>query len=343
MSGGNLVTATSLPIKELLRRFTALRIGVVGDLMLDEYLLGHIHRISPEAPTPILNLTRREVTLGGTGNVARNLRALGASVFVFGALGRDATGDRVLEMLDELGVNREGVKRDASRPSTRKTRLVSLEHGQQVFRFDEESVHAIPEKIEGELLQTLDAKSGELDAVICSDYLKGALTKRVFRTTSEIAQRRGVPLIAAPKDTDTHKYERATVLVPNTKELAQLSRMTIDGSESLSAAARKLLGELQVHSLLVTRGAEGMSLFEQASGAVRRVDIPAAARAVYDVTGAGDTVVSLFTLGVAAGAGYEASARVANIAAGIVVSKRGTACVTPEEILVNAESVSHGL
>ena len=343
MSAGNLETVTAVPVKELLRRFTGLRIGVVGDLMLDEYLLGHIHRISPEAPTPILNLTRREVTLGGTGNVARNLRALGASVFVFGAVGHDATGDRILEMLDELGADREGVKRDASRPSTRKTRLVSLEHGQQVFRFDEESAHALPEKFESELLHTLEAKSRELHAVICSDYLKGVLTKRVFRSTSEIAQRRGVPLIAAPKDADAHKYERATVLVPNTKELAQLSRMTIDGNESLSAAARKLLEELQVSSLLVTRGAEGMSLFEKASGSVRRVDIPTAARAVYDVTGAGDTVVSLFALGVAAGAGYEASARLANVAAGIVVSKRGTACVSPEELLSHAEGSSRAL
>jgi D-beta-D-heptose 7-phosphate kinase/D-beta-D-heptose 1-phosphate adenosyltransferase len=317
---------------EILERFRRCHILVIGDLMLDEYLWGDIRRISPEAPVPVLNLVRRECTLGGAGNVAKNLRAMGAQVSVFGVVGEDATGDQILGSLDALQVRRSGVVRDPRRRSTRKARLMALEHGQQVFRLDEESAHCIDGSVEDVLLDRLRMEIAGADAVLCSDYLKGVLTERLLQSIFQIAHSVDCSVIVAPKDSTPEKYRGAGVLTPNMKELAQLVKATTDGSAWLSDAAEQLMRTLGIESLLVTRGAEGMTLFEWLGSAVRRVDIPTVARTVYDVTGAGDTVASVFTLVVAAGADRETAARMANVAGGIVVGKRGTACASVEEI-----------
>jgi D-beta-D-heptose 7-phosphate kinase/D-beta-D-heptose 1-phosphate adenosyltransferase len=317
---------------EFLRNFTACRIVVLGDLMLDECLWGHIQRISPEAPVPILNLVRRGYTLGGAGNVVRNLKTLGAQVIVLGAVGEDSTGGEILHLLDELGVDRQGVLCDPGRQSSRKTRLISVEHGQQVFRMDEESVHAIDRPREEALLARLEAILPDVDAVLCSDYLKGVLTERVLQETFGLARRRNLLVTVAPKDSNPNKYRGAGVLVPNAVELARLAGVAIEESDWLYRAATQLFNRIALQALLVTRGPEGMSLFERPNGRVHQVDVPTAARSVYDVTGAGDTAVSVFTLSVAAGADRETAVRLANLAAGIVVGKRGTASVTVPEI-----------
>jgi D-beta-D-heptose 7-phosphate kinase/D-beta-D-heptose 1-phosphate adenosyltransferase len=317
---------------EILRNFTACRVLVIGDLMLDECLWGHIQRISPEAPVPILNLVRRGYALGGAGNVVRNLKTLGAQVIVLGAVGGDSTGGQILSLLDDLGVDSHGVLCDPSRQSSRKTRLISVEHGQQVFRMDEESVHPIDQSREDALLARLEAILPDVDAILCSDYLKGVLTEGVLQETFQLAKRRNLQVTVAPKDTNRNKYRGAGVLVPNAVELARLAGVVIDEGNWLFRAATQLFNEIAMQALLVTRGPEGMSLFERPNGEVRQVDVPTAARSVYDVTGAGDTAVSVFTLSVAAGADRETAVRLANLAAGIVVGKRGTASVTVPEI-----------
>jgi D-beta-D-heptose 7-phosphate kinase/D-beta-D-heptose 1-phosphate adenosyltransferase len=323
---------------DLLLKFPHSRVLVIGDLMLDEYLWGHIQRISPEAPVPILSLVRRGYALGGAGNVVKNLRTLGAQVSVLGAVGEDETGQQIVRLLDELGVDRQGVLRDQGRLSSRKTRLVSMEHGQQVFRLDEESTHPINQTQEYALLACLEAILPSVNAILCSDYLKGVLTEGFLQETFRLAKQRNLCVTVAPKDSNRTKYRGAGILVPNAVELARLAGAAMDENGWLFRAATKLIAEAEIQALLVTRGGEGMSLFEPIDGTVRRVDIPTMARSVYDVTGAGDTALSAFTLGVATGADRETAAHLANVAAGIVVGKRGTASVTPQEIQERLEN-----
>ena len=315
----------------LFQKFPERQILVIGDLLLDEYLWGHVQRISPEAPVPILNIVRRHYTLGGAGNVVKNLRSLGARVTVLAAAGEDACGSQIAELLSELGAVLKVVS-DPGRKSSRKTRLMSLEHGQQVFRFDEESSHPITERSEDALLSHLEVEVPTCHAILCSDYMKGVLTERVLQRAIGHAKARAIPIVVAPKDSHAEKYKGASVLVPNVKELMQLAGTISQGTQSFTSAAAELMGRLDVSTIVVTRGSEGISLFERTSGIVRHAHIPTVAKTVYDVTGAGDTFVSMFTVAVAAGASHEDAARLANTAAGIVVGKRGTASVTVDEM-----------
>jgi D-beta-D-heptose 7-phosphate kinase/D-beta-D-heptose 1-phosphate adenosyltransferase len=320
-------------LSSLLSKFERCTIMVIGDVMLDEYLWGHVQRISPEAPVPIFNLSHEEHTLGGAGNVVKNLRSLGATVIALGAVGADPIGKSIVGELDRLGVDREGVIEDGSRGSTRKTRLMSLEHGQQVFRLDKETAVPVSPATENALLRTLADKVGDANAIICSDYMKGVLTPPVLQTAIESARKRHTPVVVGPKHPDPARYRGATYLIPNLRELEQLSGVRVDGPESIDEAARLVIGEAEIGSLLVTRGSAGMSLFERAPGGIRRIDIPTVARTVYDVTGAGDTVASVFTLAIAAGTSGELAARLGTLAAGLVVGKRGTTSVTPSELM----------
>ncbi len=319
----------------ILRRAASRRVVVVGDLILDEYFWGEIERISPEAPVPVLRLRRAEHVLGGAANVARNLASMGALVSAVGVVGTDTAATALLDSLDEAGIDRESVLFDAGRPTTRKCRLMSSEHGQQVFRFDVEVSEEIPAAVEEPLLAALQEQMRSAEAVVCSDYRKGVLTPRVLREITVMARERGIALVTAPKDTKAEKYSGATVLMPNLREFAGLAgeRIGPDAAMWLDRAAERLLGEHEFAALLVTRGREGMTLFEQTAEGVRREDIASGARSVYDVTGAGDTALAVFALCLAAGATRSQAAQLANVTAGIVVEKRGTACVTVEEIL----------
>jgi D-beta-D-heptose 7-phosphate kinase / D-beta-D-heptose 1-phosphate adenosyltransferase len=324
--------------------FDRCRIAVVGDLMLDEYLWGHIERISPEAPVPILNVKRRECTLGGAGNVAENLRALGVHVAAFGVIGSDETGEKLKTLLAAHGADVRGVLPDSSRQSTRKVRMMSLEHGQQVFRLDEESAFEISTQVEDKLINLVHQSLADVQAILFSDYLKGVLTERVLRSIFAAARERAIPCIVAPKDSKAEKYRGATVLVPNAKELAQLMGTKVDGHDWLNNSAMRLLDKLDLQALVVTRGGEGMSLFERREGSLSRIDIATTARSVYDVTGAGDTAIAVFGACLAAGSCLESAVRLANIAAGIKVGKRGTACVSARELTdASAEGFSDHL
>jgi rfaE bifunctional protein kinase chain/domain len=319
-------------ITRLLERFRGIRVLVLGDFMLDEYLWGQILRISPEAPVPVLSVARRQQTLGGAGNVARNLRNLGVQVSAVGVIGTDSTGESIVRQLKRNGIDTEMVC-EAPRTSTRKTRLMSLEHGQQVFRFDRETDREINATTEQRIITLLNAFAGTVQAIMCSDYLKGALTLAVLRAAVEVGSTHHVPVVISPKGSDASRYRGADVLIQNQKELELMSGLAIHGDDSLVVAAHRAIGLLQTRSLLVTRSAKGMSLFQKSADTVRECHIPTVTQSVYDVTGAGDTAASAFTAGIAAGADHETAAILANLAAGIVVGKRGTACVTPEEIV----------
>ena len=320
-------------LSSLLGAFSTSSVLVVGDLMLDEYLWGHIERISPEAPVPVLSLVRRESMLGGAGNVMRNLCRLGAQVAAVGVVGMDSTGEQILELLDVLGIEGDGVIRDPHRKSGLKARLMSLEHGQQVFRLDEESAHSVWGETEDRLIGLIESKTAGAQVVLCSDYHKGLLTTRVLQAAFSAARREQIPAIVAPKDSDPEKYRGASILMPNVRELAQLVGTRADGNDWLTDSAYRLVEALQLEALVVTRGREGMTLFEPGKGGFHRLDVPTVARSVYDVTGAGDTAVAAFALAIAAGADRESAVHLANHAAGVVVGKRGTATVTVEEIL----------
>lgn len=318
-----------LNLLSLLDSFPRCRIAVIGDLMLDEYLWGHIDRISPEAPVPILNVIRRNSSLGGAGNVAANLLGMGVQVSVFGLVGPEDAGSQILELLAGLGADTGGVEIDSQRKSTRKTRLMSLEHGQQVFRLDEESIAPLNKTIELQLIDKIRAIPRGIQAIVCSDYLKGVLTARVLASAFDVARKRAIRSIVAPKDSDVEKYRGANILMPNARELTQLSP---GFGLSMDDAASALTNKLSLESLVVTRGSEGMSLFQKSAEGLSRVDISTTARSVFDVTGAGDTAIAGFAGAVAAGADLETAVHLANIAAGIKVGKRGTSSVNLQEI-----------
>lgn len=330
-------------LSSTLDAFPASRIAVVGDLMLDEYLWGHIERISPEAPVPILSITHRTSTLGGAGNVAENLRHWGAEVTLIGVVGSDETARQLYDLLQSHGVNAKGVLTDPLRKTTRKARLMSVEHGQQVFRLDEESTITVKGEIENKLIETIRKMDQNVQAIVCSDYLKGVLSEKVLAAVFEVACSRGIRSIVAPKDSNAEKYRGANILMPNSTELRQmtLQRANQDANQEarLDASARSLVEVLALEALLVTRGSEGMSLFENSTGGMRRVDIPTMARSVYDVTGAGDTAIAAFSAAVASGADLGSAAQLANLSAGIKVGKRGTACVDLEEIRASLKEV----
>lgn len=319
-------------LARFLDAFVDSRLLVVGDLMLDEYLWGHIERISPEAPVPVFHLIRREHALGGAGNVICNLCSLGAKVTAIGVVGRDETGSQILAQLLKLGVDTASVFPDHCRQSTRKSRLMSLDHDQQVFRLDEESARDVTPEMEDRLIASIEGKLAAAQAVVCSDYQKGLLTPRVLEAVLRVARALGIPAIVAPKDSHAEKYRGASILMPNARELAQLAGQRLENPDWLPDAARRVVESLGLEALVVTRGRDGISLFEQEASGLRRVDIPTLARTVYDVTGAGDTAIAAFSMALVAGADRSEAAILANLAAGVVVAKRGTATVTIPEI-----------
>jgi D-beta-D-heptose 7-phosphate kinase / D-beta-D-heptose 1-phosphate adenosyltransferase len=318
---------------ENLRAFDRCRIAVLGDLMLDEYLWGHMERISPEAPVPILNVTHRDSTLGGAGNVAENLRVLGVHVVAFGVVGCDETGEKLRRLLADHGADVRGVIADSSRKSTRKVRMMSSEHGRQVFRLDEETVLPVSRQTEDSLVDMVRESLAEIQMILISDYRKGVLTERLLKSVFTAARERNIPCVVAPKDSKSDKYRGATILVPNARELAQLTGATVEGDDSLNESATRLIGALHLQALVVTRGSEGMSLFERREDALWRIDVSTTARSVYDVTGAGDTALAVLGACFATGSGLETAVQLANLASSIKVGKRGTASVSAKELI----------
>jgi D-beta-D-heptose 7-phosphate kinase/D-beta-D-heptose 1-phosphate adenosyltransferase len=295
--------------------------------MLDEYVWGRVERISPEAPVPVLTVTHEEFSLGGAGNVAKNLAVLGADVAVAGVVGKGPQAKKLREKLTQLGVDVSAVIAETGRPTTRKTRVIA-EH-QQVLRIDREEVKEITAESTETILQRITAPLNTADVLLISDYGKGVVTRRLAAALAEKARSLGKIAIADPKGLDYTKYAGLTLLTPNKKEAALASGIEIADDRSLFAASRRLLDTVAIEKLLITCGKEGMVLFERG---VEPLKVGTRARQVYDVSGAGDTVAATLSLGLAAGLSYPDAIRVANAAAGIVVGKVGTAAVTRAEL-----------
>lgn len=317
-------------LRAIVRGLGRASVLVVGDVMLDRYLMGAIQRISPEAPVPILEVGQETLKLGGAGNVAKNIRSLGGNVRVFGIIGQDETGVRLKELASSLGIDPEGLIFEPGRPTTLKTRLIA--HNQQLVRFDIETRRPIAKRAEERLKGLVEKALRSADAVVLSDYRKGTLTLKICRFVLEMAKVFGVPVFVDPKLRSPAFYKGAFCITPNIKEALELARVApgLNGTQrSLELAGRGLLKRFACEYALVTRSEEGMSLFSKEGG---HYHIPTQARAVHDVTGAGDTAVATLALSVAAGAGMLEATLMANLAAGAVVGKLGTEAVSLEEL-----------
>ena len=322
-------------VESLFARASNLRCLVVGDLMLDEYLWGKTERISPEAPVQVVDVLREDLRLGGAGNVANNLLALGCRVSVASVVGEDENGWALLKAFNREGIVTDGILQEPGRRTGRKTRVVAA--NQQILRIDRESREPLSATIEGRLCEWLKAHLASFDVVLISDYLKGVLTPTVLDCIISSARQRSLPVLVDPKGSDYRKYRGATILTPNRKEAEAAAGVVIHDDASLQEAAQAIMTSLELDNLLITRSEEGMSLF---SGNGETVHIPTVAREVFDVTGAGDTVLAVLACGVAGGTGLTEAAQLANIAAGIAVAKVGTSVVTPAEI-IDAVAAGH--
>lgn len=311
----------------ILDRFQGRRLIVLGDLMLDEFIWGEVRRISPEAPVPVVEVRRETLQLGGAGNVVTNLLALGAEAIPIGILGEDEAGRRMRALFADEGASVEGLLTVPDRPTTRKTRIVA--HSQQMVRADREDRSLISEAIERQILALYLAALPSADAVILSDYDKGLLTPALLQSAIRAARAAGKPICLDPKIRHFSHYRLVDVVTPNQLEAERASGIEITDPVSLLQAASRIRDLLDCRHVLITRGELGMSLFD-AGGTISH--IPTTAREVYDVTGAGDTVIATLTLALAAGAPLLDAAILANLAAGVVVGKVGTAAVSQDEL-----------
>ena len=310
-----------------LSRLNRCRLMVVGDLMLDEYVWGDVDRISPEAPVQVVSVRQEDTTLGGAGNVVNNLAALGTGVSVVGVLGRDSHGRQLINRLKDLGADTSGVLQSADRITIRKTRILA-EH-QQVLRIDRETTRDISKRLNNRLLKQAVKMLPDVDAVIVSDYGKGLITRSLVKQLAEAVRKQKKLIIADPKGLDFSKYNGVSLLTPNTKEASLAAGIDIRDQDDLCRAAERLLEQIDVEGLLITRGKEGVAYFDRHNAPVFA---GTKARQVFDVSGAGDTVVAVLSAGLAAGYPIQDAIGLANAAAGIVVSKIGTATVTKEEL-----------
>ena len=308
-------------------RVKGTRVLCVGDVMLDRFLYGHVDRVSPEAPIPVLRVDREASMLGGAGNVARNLVALGAHPTFISVVGDDAAGHEVTRLVGALETAEPRLLVDRGRPTTIKTRYVA--GGQQLLRADHETTAPVSAAVAADIVQLAADAIGDCRVVVLSDYAKGVLTADVVSAIVARAKAAGVPVVVDPKGVDFARYRGADLLTPNRRELAEATQMPAGDDAQIVDAARSLIRRCAVAGVLATRGGEGMTLVT-AAGAVSH--LPSVAREVFDVSGAGDTVLATLAAALGAGIEWATAAHLANIAAGIVVGKTGTAVATPAEI-----------
>ncbi|HEX8653434.1 MAG TPA: D-glycero-beta-D-manno-heptose-7-phosphate kinase [Pyrinomonadaceae bacterium] len=315
---------------EIARRMTERKIVVYGDCMLDEFVWGDVTRISPEAPVPVVDIRRESVHLGGAANVLANLIALGARAAVVGVIGHDGAGERLRAALRETNALQadDYLVVDESRPSTIKTRIIA--HNQLVVRADRERRTPVDARTEDRLISALREALDEADAFVVSDYDKGAVTPRILHEILLLAHGRGTPVLVDPKMRNFDAYRPATLVTPNHHEALRLTNSEDDTDEGLKRAAHLIRERLECESVLITRGERGMMLLEKAN---EPVYVETTAREVYDVTGAGDTVIATLAASLAAGASMLEAAMLANHAAGIVVGKIGTATASADELV----------
>ena len=316
-----------IDIMQLLPAVLGRPVLVIGDVMLDHFIVGSVERISPEAPVPVVRFAREDYRLGGAANVANNLRALGADVELIALAGQDVEADRLRAELAQIQVGSSGLVTDPARVTTRKTRVVTTRN-QQVARIDYETDDEAGGDAERALVAQIERLAPAASAILLSDYLKGVISERVAASAIAAARANRIPVTIDPKVPHTRYYSGATLVTPNHHEAAAVTHMRLRSDDETAAAARRFRQVTDCESVLITRGEQGMWL-HTASG---DTSLPAEAREVSDVTGAGDTVIATITLALAAGAPIADAARLANRAAGIVVGKFGPATVSVEEL-----------
>jgi D-glycero-beta-D-manno-heptose-7-phosphate kinase len=313
--------------RALLARLSTRTLLIIGDLMLDHFVIGHVDRISPEAPVPVVRFGHEEFRLGGAANVAHNVAALGGRVEIVGVAGDDGEAGRLRRDLETLGIGTAGIVTDRDRCTTRKVRVVTTRN-QQVARIDYESDREVEGAIEAELVERIQDLARRADAILLSDYLKGVVSRGVAAAAIAAARERGIPALVDPKVPHVDYYAGASMITPNHHEAEAVTHMRIRTSGEARDAARRFRERAGCDGVLITRGEHGMWLL----GPDVETELPAEAREVADVTGAGDTVIATMALALGAGAPLEDAARLANRAAGIVVGKFGPATVSPAEL-----------
>ena len=303
------------------------KILVIGDLILDEYIWGSVNRVSPEAPVPVLESKSENIALGGAANVANNLVALGCKVYLVGAVGHDEKGRQLLQLAYERCINADGIFKFSQRPTTSKIRVIA--HNQQVLRIDKEDIRSNVEETENKIIQYINTILPDMDGIICSDYNKGILTEKIMKAIIHRAKNHKKRVVVDPKRRDFSVYKGASVITPNQKEMEEASPIKIASQPDIERTAEYLVSLTKAEALLMTRGKDGMILFQNDC---KPINIPTVAREVFDVTGAGDTVISVFGMMVFSGFSFEEAAILANMAASIVVGKVGTAVISLREI-----------
>jgi rfaE bifunctional protein kinase chain/domain len=328
MSAARRRTPGARDLVATIRRFPRVRLLVVGDLMLDQFIHGSVSRISPEAPVPVVQVTGESFHLGGAANVAANIRALGGQTAIVGVVGNDASGGRLTRDLRSIGVGVSGIVRGISYPTIRKIRI--LAHQQQVVRLDREP-RALDERLTRKVTASVLRSLPGFDGIILSDYNKGVVSRPLLERLGDRAG--GKPMLFIdPKKGNFPHYVGATLVKPNLEAASLASGIEIVDEHSLARAGQRLLEQWRCEAVLISRGEEGMTLFRRNRGMEH---FPTAAREIYDVTGAGDTVLATVALALAAGASFEDAAVLANHAAGIVVGKLGTATTSAEELVAD--------
>jgi len=314
-------------LERLLDRFSKAKILVLGDIMMDRFIWGKVSRISPEAPVPVVLVEKETFLFGGAANVVNNIHSLGGQVSLCGVVGDDEMGEKLLRELRGMGVGVEGIFVEPGRQTTTKTRIIA--HHQQVVRIDRETTDHLKTSTVRHLSEFLKTNMGTFDGVVLSDYGKGLLTRGLIHTALRQAKEGKKFVLVDPKPKNIFYCKGATVITPNTAEASTASGIPIADISSLRKAGTVLLKKLRCDVFVITRGEEGMAIFEARRDPLL---VPTVAREVYDVTGAGDTVIGTMALALATGASFEDAVRLANYAAGVVVGKMGTATVTPDEL-----------
>jgi D-beta-D-heptose 7-phosphate kinase/D-beta-D-heptose 1-phosphate adenosyltransferase len=317
-------------VPDYVGRFAECHVAVIGDVMLDHFLVGRVDRISPEAPVPVVRFERDEFRLGGAANVARNISALGGKPSLVGIVGRDDSAEMLRHELGRASIDGAGLVTDGSRPTTRKVRIVTSRN-QQVARVDYEVDADATEHVLDALNERVGTLGRQAQAIVLSDYRKGVVTPPVIAAAREAAHAAGVPLLVDPKVPQFERYQGVDLITPNHHEAELMTRVRIRTDDDAREAAR-VLHERTGASVLITRGEHGMWVLDRSAGRTIEESLPAAAREVADVTGAGDTVIAVLALGLAAGARLVDAARLANRAAGLVVARFGPVAVTADEL-----------
>jgi rfaE bifunctional protein kinase chain/domain len=306
----------------MLENFSDVKVLIVGDVMLDRYCWGSVNRISPEAPVPVVNLDRTEITLGGAANVAANVVGLGAKAWLVGVIGKDSEAELFPKILLEKGISHNNLVELENRPTTVKTRIVA--HNQHIVRIDQETTEQLSNEAENKVWSKIIAIFDQSNIVIISDYAKGLLTDSLILRLITLGVERGKPVLVDPKGKDYAKYRGATLLTPNKREAYQATAI-----EDIEQAGQVLMKTTDLKALLITQGENGMTLFEKNDKSFK---LSALARKVYDVTGAGDTVIATLAVALASGFNLREAAGLANIAAGFVVEKVGTTTIDIKEL-----------